>query len=62
MKNKTGKGCEKIRPAVGGNAHKEGDMTENEQKLISLIRNSKNPEKAILVATEIIVEYLKSIR
>lgn len=34
-------------------------MTENEIKLISLIRNSNDPEKALLIAVEIILHYLE---
>lgn len=34
-------------------------MTENEVKLIEMIRNSKDPEKALIAAVEIIVNFLK---
>jgi hypothetical protein len=37
-------------------------MTNNETKLIELIRNHPNPEEAICVAVEIIAEYLKHLR
>ena len=33
-------------------------MSDNERELISLVRGSKDPEKAIVVAVEIIVEFL----
>lgn len=33
-------------------------MTENETELIETIRNHKDPEKALLVAIEIIVDFL----
>lgn len=35
-------------------------MTENEVKLIEMIRNSKDPEKALITAVEIIVDFLKN--
>lgn len=35
-------------------------MTENEVKLIEMIRNSKDPEKALITAVNIIVDFLKS--
>ena len=34
-------------------------MTNNEQQLINLIRESNNPEEAIIVATNIIINFLK---
>ena len=34
-------------------------MTANEEKLIDLIRNSKDPEKALITAVNIIVDFLK---
>ena len=33
-------------------------MTDNEIKLISLISNAKDPEKALIKAIEIIIDYL----
>jgi hypothetical protein len=33
-------------------------MTENEVKLIEMIRNSKDPDRALQLATEIILDYL----
>ena len=36
------------------------EMTENEKELIELIRNSKDPEKALITAVNIIVDFLKS--
>lgn len=33
-------------------------MSENEIKLINLIRNHKNPDKAFVVAIEIILSFL----
>ncbi len=33
-------------------------MNEEEQELIKLIRESDNPEKALLIATETIIRYL----
>lgn len=35
-------------------------MTANEKKLIDLIRNSKDPEKALITAVNIIVDFLKN--
>lgn len=35
-------------------------MAENEEKLIDLIRNSKDPEKALITAVNIIVDFLKN--
>lgn len=35
-------------------------MTENEQKLIDMIRNSKDPEKSLIIAVNIIVDFLKN--
>lgn len=34
-------------------------MTENEKQLINLIRESANPENAIMIATAIIIDFLK---
>lgn len=34
-------------------------MSENEIKLLEVIRNSTDPEKAILTAIEIILEFLE---
>ena len=34
-------------------------MSENETMLINLIREHKNPEQALTVALEIIINYLK---
>ena len=36
-------------------------MTEQQAKLLNAIRNSKNPEKALTLATEIISAYVKII-
>ena len=33
-------------------------MTENELKLIDMIRNNDNPEQALQIAVEIIIDYL----
>lgn len=35
-------------------------MTANEEKLIDLIRNSKDPEKALITAVNIIVDFLNN--
>lgn len=35
-------------------------MSESENKLLDLIRNNENPEKALLVAISVICDYLKS--
>ena len=42
------------------NKKEEFKMTENEEKLIDLIRNSKDPEKALITAVNIIVDFLKN--
>lgn len=34
-------------------------MTENEIKLVEMIRNHKDPEQALLIAIEIICKHLK---
>jgi hypothetical protein len=34
-------------------------MTENEKELIEIIRQSNKPEEALLVATNLIINYLK---
>ena len=34
-------------------------MTENELKLIKLIRENDNPEQALMTATLVILDYLK---
>ena len=34
-------------------------MTENELELIRIIRESANPENAIMIATAIIIDFLK---
>lgn len=34
-------------------------MTENELELIKIIRESANPENAIMIATAVIIDYLK---
>lgn len=34
-------------------------MTDNERKLIEIIRESKNPEQALITATVIILDFLK---
>ena len=36
-------------------------VEKNEQELINIIRSSKEPEKAILIATEIIINFLKRV-
>lgn len=36
-------------------------MQSNEQILIDLIRNSKEPERAIEIATQIITDFLKQL-
>lgn len=33
-------------------------MTENETELIELIRNNENPEQALLIAIDIIIDFL----
>lgn len=33
-------------------------MTENEMKLLEMIRKNDNPEQALLIAIEIIVDFL----
>ena len=35
-------------------------MTENERELISMIRNSPDPIKALTIATEVLAAFLKS--
>ena len=35
-------------------------MTENERELLKLIREHENPEKALLIAFEIMSHFLKS--
>jgi hypothetical protein len=35
-------------------------MTENEIKLINIIRESDNPEEAIIIAAEVIIGYISS--
>lgn len=34
-------------------------MTENEIKLLNLIRNNENPDQALVTAIQIITDYLK---
>lgn len=34
-------------------------MTENEKELIEIIRQSNKPEEALLVSTNLIINYLK---
>lgn len=34
-------------------------MTENEKQLIDLIRENVNPENALMIATAVIVDFLK---
>ena len=34
-------------------------ITENEKQLIDLIRENDNPENAIMIATAIIIDFLK---
>lgn len=43
------------------NTHREGItmMTENELELIRIIRENDCPEKAIMIATAIIIDFLK---
>lgn len=36
-------------------------MTENEIKLIEIIRTSENPEQALIVASDIILGFLKQL-
>lgn len=36
-------------------------MTQNEMEMIELIRKSKNPEKALIVAIEILTNFLSSL-
>lgn len=33
-------------------------MTDNETALLDMIRNNKNPEQALLVAAEVIIDFL----
>ena len=37
-------------------------MDENERKLIGLIRESDDPERAIVMAVEVITDYLRQLR
>lgn len=37
-------------------------MNENEMKLIGLIRESDDPERAIVVAVEVITDFLTQLR
>ena len=34
-------------------------MTENELKLLSIIRENENPEQALITAIELIIKYLE---
>ena len=36
-------------------------MTQNELELINIIRNSNNPNQAVITATKIILDYLKQL-
>lgn len=36
-------------------------MSNNEIKLINMIRNNDNPEQALIVAIEIIISYLEQL-
>jgi hypothetical protein len=40
----------------------DGIMSENEMKLIGMIRESDDPEKAIVVAVEVITDFLKQFQ
>lgn len=37
-------------------------MNENEMKLIGMIRESEDPEKALTVAVEVITDFLKQLQ
>lgn len=37
-------------------------MTDNEKKLINLIRDHKHPEEALITAIETILDYLKQLQ
>ena len=41
------------------NQKEEGKMTNNEKNLIELIRGSGDPEKALIIAANVIADYLK---
>lgn len=41
------------------NQKEEGKMTNNEKNLIELIRRSEEPEKALIIAANIIADYLE---
>lgn len=41
------------------NQKEEGRMTNNEKNLIELIRGSEDPEKALIIAANIIADYLE---
>ena len=45
-------------PFVGLMAHQEGTMKENEIKVIDLIRRSKDKEKALTIALELLMSLL----
>ena len=34
-------------------------LTDNEKELIDLIRSCKNPEKALVTATELLIEFIE---
>lgn len=36
-------------------------MTENEKELIRIVRESSNPEKAVMIAIEIIARYIQGL-
>jgi hypothetical protein len=40
--------------------NKKNTMTENERELIKMIRNSPDPVKALMIATDVLVTFLKS--
>ena len=40
--------------------NKNKTMSENERELISMIRNSPDPVKALMIATDVLVTFLKS--
>lgn len=54
------KGSVKESPSVGCVAHKEGFMTENEQKVIDLMNRASDKDKAIKVALDLLASLLTS--
>lgn len=34
-------------------------LTDNEKELIDIIRSSENPERAIVIATELLIDFVK---